>query len=95
MPKASSREINKALGNYWAECSKSKKAEYKKRASQHKEKANKNLNLIEKKLGLKFKKPVCAYSLFVKDFRKETASKNPNMKHISIMQQISKNWNTI
>ena len=72
MPKASSREINKALGTLWAECSKSKKVEYKKKASQQKEKANLNLKLIEEKLGLKFKKPVCAYSLFVKDYRKET-----------------------
>lgn len=93
MPDASSRDINKALGFLWADCSKAKKQEYKQQASKHKEKATKDLKLIEKKLGLKFKKSVCAYSLFVKDFRNKTRTENLGMTHISVMQEISKSWN--
>ena len=70
MPNGCSREINRALGVTWASYSKLEKKAFSKEAKSEKKATSKNLKAIEEKMGRKLKKPVCAYSLFVKDNRK-------------------------
>ena len=61
----SSRDINKHLGNMWNSFSKVQKNPYVIAARQEKITMQRNMKLLETKLGKKLKKPVCAYSLFV------------------------------
>lgn len=44
---------------------------------------------------MKLKKPVCAYSLFVKDYRKIIHDKHPELPHVEIMKLISQAWKTL
>lgn len=71
MPDACSRDINRALGVTWANFSKLEKKQFSKEAKVDKKTTANNLKAIEEKMGRKLKKPVCAYSLFVKDYRKK------------------------
>ena len=68
-PNACSREINKELGSIWATYSKQQKRKYAKEAKQDKQSIASNMKAVEEKMGKKLKKPVCAYSLFVKQYR--------------------------
>lgn len=72
MPNACSREINKELGALWAKLTKKEKKKYSKEAKGDKQLIANNLKAIEEKMGMKLKKPVCAYSLYVKDMRQHT-----------------------
>lgn len=54
-----------------------------------------NLKAIEEKLGRKLKKPVCAYSLFVKENRNLTQKNNPGKSHVDIMQILSRQWKSL
>ena len=40
-------------------------------------------------MGRRLKKPVCAYSLFVKEYRKTILENSPKMPHVDIMKEIS------
>ena len=50
---------------------------------------------LEIKLGKKLKKPVCAYSLFVKERRQLIHLSNPNLDHVEVMQQLSAEWQNL
>ena len=50
---------------------------------------------VEEKLGRKLKKPVCAYSLFVKENRQTTQQQNPYMGHVEVMQIVSSMWRSL
>ena len=69
MPKACSREINKELGLLWAKLTKKEKKKYSKEAKGDKKAVANSLKAVEDRMGRKLKKPVCAYSLYVKDTR--------------------------
>lgn len=43
--------------------------------------ARKKLRHVEKILGKKLKKPVCAYSIYMQEFRQPTKDKNPKLTH--------------
>ena len=52
----------------------------------------KNMRVLEQKLGKKLRKPVCAYSLFVKDRRQSIQFENPDIDHVGVMQTLSREW---
>lgn len=64
-PDASSRDINKALGEMWSNFSKAEKSKFCKEAQADKQETAANLRHVEERLGKKLRKPLCAYSLFV------------------------------
>ena len=41
------------------------------------------------------KKPICAYSLFVKERRQMIQLANPNLDHVEVMQLLSDEWQEI
>lgn len=66
-PEKCSREINKELGTIWSKYTKQEKKKFNKEAKADKKSIAEELKAIEDRIGRKLKKPVCAYSLFVKD----------------------------
>ena len=50
---------------------------------------------VEVRLGMTLKKPVCAYSLFMKDHRQKTQQNNPQFDHIQVMQLVSNMWKNL
>ena len=52
----------------------------------------KNLRLLETKLGKKLKKPICAYSLFVKQRRQTIQLEHAELDHIGVMKTLSLEW---
>lgn len=89
MPEACSRDINRQLGVVWANYNKEEKKQFSKEAKQDKKATATSLKAIEEKMGRRLKKPVCAYSLFVKEYRKTILEKSPKMPHVDIMKEIS------
>jgi len=81
-PQACSREINRRLGTLWASFSRKDKRQYNKEVKKDKQQVADNLKAIEWKMGRKLKKPVCAYSYYVKDKRQLTQQENPGMVHV-------------
>ena len=95
MPSACSREINKVLGATWANYSKLDKKKFTREAKDYKLAIALNLKTVEDRIGLKLKKPVCSYSLFVKDCRSKSSVSHPNLTHIEIMQYLSQKWKSL
>ena len=50
------------------------------------------MRIIEKELGKKLRKPVCAYSLFVKQRRHNIQAANPELDHVGVMKMLSTQW---
>lgn len=61
-------------------------------AKRDKQKARRDLSIVEKSLGKKLKKPVCAYSIFMQDHQQETQERNPKLKHSEVMKKVSNMW---
>ena len=80
-PNAHSCEINRDLGANWAALSKKEKKSYTKKAKIDKKRVTNHLKVFEEKTGLKLKKPICAYALFLKDNINEMKLKFPNMHY--------------
>lgn len=84
-----SREINKQLSVIWNNFSKQEKEKYMAESRSIKTEIQANMKSIEDKLGIKIKKAVCAYSMFVKDKRYKLLAQYPELHHIEIMKKIS------
>ena len=87
MPKANSREINKELGLLWAKLSKKEKKRYAKEVKGDKKAVADSMKALEERMGRTLKKPVCSYSLYIKDTRQQTQMENPTFTHVQIMQR--------
>ena len=61
----SSRFIHKDLGAIWKNYSQKEREVYKMLAHEEKRKTQVKIKAVEKSLGKKLKKPVCAYSIYM------------------------------
>ena len=79
----------------WNSLSKDEKNQYSAQARTEKVQTQQNMKKIEIRLGMSLRKPVCAYSLFMKDHRQKTQQNNPLLDHVEVMKLVSNMWKNL